>query len=341
MANGSNDVTTMLATLRATLVGATGQVDGLAALLNAQPPPQPPPPPPPNKRASIYVSGDTLYGTDGTPMPPFASIELMIGSGRTGPEVATYLDTCKALGATAVGPLFEGAPPTPGYIDTLLRLCENRGLLCLLNADHSGGRNWLLRPDIAAVINTHAWVILQCEVEQGAGVSAESWRDAAIAYVKAMRAVYPIKPLRVGLPDGGRNVGPALKYATAVRDADPGMGGLMFAPQMYWSTRTSWYQGLGGFAAGSAGEMAAVKRIAAADGVYMFAGVDKTDDVGDTGEDAIMAEQIADGVSTQVWVLNNDNANQLVNDPADATTITSVGSAVSKRLKAYPRLVLS
>lgn len=255
-------------------------------------------------------------------------------------DVLKFLDTCKSLGATAVGPLIEQSP-TATFVDGLLAACGSRGLLCLLNGDHCGGRAFFLRPDIAAVVNAHRWVILQCEVEQGAGISAETWRDNAIAYVKAMRALYPDKPLRVGLPDGGRNIGPALRYATAVVAADPGVGGLMFAPQMYWSTKSSWYQGIGGFAAGSAGEMAAIKRIAKVDEVYMFAGVDRTDDVGDTGEDAIMVEQIADGVSCQVWVLNNDGANQLVNEPTMASTITPIGAAVSTRLKQFPRMVLS
>jgi hypothetical protein len=298
------------------------------------------PPPPPPARPNLYVEGDKLFRKDGVELPEFASIEFMIGGGTTPTRVKQIISTCVALGATAVGPLMQGNP-TATFVRTLLQATREAGLICLLNADHCGGSSYLVRQEIANVVNEFDHVILQAEVELGSGMSDEAWRDQAVNFVRKMAAAYPAKPLRVGLPDGGRNIGPALKYAKAVVDATQHKGGLLFAPQMYWSTRGGWYQGLGGFVAGFDGTMQALRRIAAQDGVYMFSGTDETDDVGLTNQSTILDEADKQGTSVQVWALTGDGiGNNLVGDAGNVATITSVGRAVQAQLKDYPRIVL-
>jgi hypothetical protein len=303
---------------------------------------EPPPPPPPPARPNLYVQGDKLFRKDGVELPEFASIEVMISGTSSLSRIQSVVNTVKELGATAIGPLPQGSP-TIQFLKDLLRVTREANLICLFNADHCGGSGFLKRPDVAAVLNAADHVILQAEVElaNDGSMSDDAWLSQAIDFVKNLSSVYPDKPLRVGLPNGGRNISPALKFAKRVVDTCAHKGGLLFAPQMYWSITGNWYQSLAGLPRGFDGTLAALKAIAAQDGVYMFAGTDETDDVGRTNQAQILDESDKQNTSVQVWALSGDGmGNNLVGDITRPSTITSVGVAVRDQLKDFPRIVL-
>jgi hypothetical protein len=101
-----------------------------------------------------------------------------------------------------------------------------------------------------------------------------------------------------------------LASGAAVLAGDP-LRNVCFTWQAYWreATQSGWsYQGENGYPSGIAGTKLAIQACAAS-GLCFVIGLDWRDDVGLTGELALMDECHRLGVSYQHWVLTGDGSN--------------------------------
>lgn len=297
-------------------------------------PPPPPPPPPPTGKTNMYVDGAKLRAPNGVECK-IRGIESMYGPTAAG-STSAWVKCNKDLGCNAIGPLPQSVNVTE--FRDLLKTTRDAGLVMLFNADHMGGRSALKRPDLVSLINEFDNCIIECEIELGAGGNDNGWVSSAKAFVADLRnAGYRKQPIKVGSPDGGRNLAPALRRGKEVLDADPEKN-LIFTWQAYWSTSSGWYQGLGGFSNGLAGIKQACQ--AAADsGLCFVVGLDAVDDVGDTGSETLMTELERLQIGWQWWVLSNGNdPNAMVSNALNASSVTARGRIVSANLKATARL---
>jgi hypothetical protein len=320
-------------------VSLLAEIDRLKKLIPGPPPPPPPDPVP----GGLRVTGGALVTAAGLPVQ-YRGIECMwgpISSGNAGKAV----EAMRAFGANAIGPLFQRNQSTASHVRTAILESESRGMMCAVNADHTGqGRSWLKQPPIVAECNEGKGVILQCEVELGdkASMTAVQWRDLAITFVKELRAAGHKAPIRVGSPSGGRSPSYALEQGAAVLKADP-LASLIFTWQAYWDRdpSTGWeYATSEGFARGTEGALQCAERLKAS-GLCWLVGLDGADDIGPTPymELAIRLHEL--GIAWQWWAMQVNDAygNGLVNDPLTSLTKPPFGGDVKALLKEQGRAV--
>lgn len=291
--------------------------------------------PPASSHLGIYIDGDVLRNKAGAAQGPFCSVEAMLYSLS---DVTRAVAQAKQINATAIGPLLDTGLENVAGVRAVLDQTLAAKLICHLNFDHAG-ELWR-DPAIRAVVNDpkYTHVGIEIAVELGSGMMSSAWRTQAIAFGKEMSAAFPDRPFRVGLPDGGRNPAPAMQFGAEVLAAIGHRAGVWFAPQMYWSKTSGWYQSLGGFPSGLAGSLAAVAALAAIPGVLWGIGTDFVDDVGSTGQKEILAAARAAGAPVQSWVLQGDEmGNNLF---SGATTLTAAGLEVQAAFALFPRIVL-
>lgn len=303
----------------------------------ATPPTVPPVVTPPvgGTHLGIWIDGDVLRNKANVAQGPFCSVEAMLYSLA---DVTRAVAQAKQVNATAIGPLLDTGLENVAGVRAVLDQTMAAGLICWLNFDHAG-ELWR-DPSVRAAVNDpkYSHVGLEIAVELGSGMSSSAWRTQAIAFGKEMSAAFPDRPFRIGLPDGGRNPEPAMQFGAEVLAAIGHRAGCWFAPQMYWSKTTGWYQSLGGFPSGLAGSLAAVATLAAIPGVLWGVGSDFVDDIGLTGQKEILAAARAAGMPAQSWVLSGDSmGNNLF---SSATVLTQAGLEVQAAFALFPRITL-
>lgn len=268
--------------------------------------PPPPPPPPPTSNVRLYTDGGTLRTKKGTPVV-LRGIELMYGSNAHGVGPAELCNRLKALGANALGPLFQPGTNSVAHVKALCDAARAAGLIVGINADHAGGRAWINTPDMVALCNGYDHVYLQNEIETDpSNPTDDQWQAAVTDLVMSYRNAGHKSLVKVGAPQGGRRVGFPLRRGAAVRAADPEHN-VAFSWQAYWEASTEgWdYQSGEGFADGLAGTLQAIRAVAQS-GLCFIVGLDWRDDIGLTGWPELAAECQAQKVSFQHWVLTND-----------------------------------
>jgi hypothetical protein len=260
-------------------------------------------------------------------------------------DITTAVAQAKAIGATAMGPLLDGNLETAVGVAATLDQTLAAQLICWLNFDHAGDL-WK-RPDVRTVVNDPKYphVGLELAVELGSGMSAEAWRTQAITTGKEISAAFPDRPFRIGLPDGGRNPGPAIKYGKDVLAGIGHRAGCWFAPQAYWSKTSGWYQSLASsglptgaapFRSGINGTLDAIRYLASLAEAWGV-GTDMVDHVGLTGQAEILEVALALGMPAQSWALSGDG---MGNNLFSGGVLTQAGLEVQRVFLRYPRIAL-
>lgn len=197
------------------------------------------------------------------------------------------------------------------------------------------GRLWITEPKIVAIANRYPGVFLCVEVETDPpSPTNDEWEASVKDLVSAYRSAGHLALIKVGAPQGGRHVRFPLARGAAVVAHDP-LKRVCFTWQAYWkeAVSTGWhYQGDNGFAAGVAGTKAAITACANS-GLAFVIGLDWTDDVGTTGELALIAEADLREVGVQHWALFGDGMGNNVKEGWQLTTNTSVGTQVLAALR--------
>ena len=312
----------------------------LEALIPAPPVPVPPTPVPPTpvpstNKTGLYVDGGTLRTKNGSPVV-IRGIEMMYGPTSVS-NTTTVINNIKNFGANALGPLFQsGNPSSDAAVQNCINIARSKGLIVGVNADHTGdGRNWIKKQSIVQMCNAADNVFLQCEVEQGDDSNAIQWRDASIAFVKALRDAGHKSPIKVGSPLGGRLPHFALQQGKAVVDADP-LKSVIFTCQMYWKNHTNGWQfsNEAGFSSGTPGALEACDAMRAS-GLCFIVGLDGKDDIGETPYVEIANRLHQHGIGWQYWALmvGDSYGNGIVADTLSTTPKMPYGPTVVGLLK--------
>jgi len=300
-----------LADREAKIVALEAEVLALKAQLAAQPPPpvNPPPPPPMGSHPRLYTAGGKLYTRNGEEVQ-LRGIELMILTDVLNVGPVEIAKRCKALGANTISPLFRASSSSAAAVQAWCDAAKAEGLIIGVNADHiSGGRAWLCKPEIVAVCNACPHVFLECEVETDEVQDGDDarWIAGVKSLIDDLRAAGHKSIIKVGAPQGGRRVEFPLKSGAQVVNLDP-LKQVVFTFQAYWKESTAgsqWYQNCAGVAAGLAGTKQALTKCAQS-GLCFIPGFDWEDDIGTTGELALMDHAHSLGLSYQHWALTGD-----------------------------------
>jgi hypothetical protein len=197
------------------------------------------------------------------------------------------------------------------------------------------GRLWITEPKMVAICNRYPGIFLECEVETDPpNPTNEEWEASVKNLIDAYRTAGHEAIIKVGAPQGGRQVRYPLAKGAAVAAYDPKKR-TAFTWQAYWKEAAvaGWhYQGDNGFAAGVAGTKQAIQACANS-GLCFIVGFDWIDDVGLTGELALIAEADLRDVSCQHWVLYGDGMGNNLKEGWQLTTSTTMGTQVLAALK--------
>lgn len=197
------------------------------------------------------------------------------------------------------------------------------------------GRLWITEPKIVALCNRYPGIFLECEIETDPPAPTnDEWEASVKALIDALRGAGHEAVIKVGAPQGGRQVKYPLARGAAVAAHDPKKR-TAFTWQAYWkeAVNTGWhYQGDNGYAAGVAGTKQAIQACANS-GLCFILGFDWVDDVGPTGELALIAEADLRDVSCQHWALYGDGMGNNVKEGWQLTTNTAIGTQVLGALK--------
>lgn len=197
------------------------------------------------------------------------------------------------------------------------------------------GRLWITEPKIVAICNRYPGIFLECEIETDPpSPTNDEWEASVKNLIDAYRTAGHEAIVKVGAPQGGRQVKYPLARGAAVAAYDPKKR-TAFTWQAYWkeAVNTGWhYQGDNGYAAGVAGTKQSIQACANS-GLCFIIGLDWIDDVGLTGELALIAEADLRDVSVQHWVLYGDGIGNNVKEGWQLTTNTAVGTQVLNALK--------
>lgn len=209
------------------------------------------------------------------------------------------------------------------------------------------GRLWITEPKIVALCNRYPGIFLECEIETDpANPTNDEWLQSVCGLINDLRGAGHEAIIKVGAPQGGRHVRYPLARGAAAVAHDP-LKRTAFTWQAYWkeAVNVGWhYQGDNGYAAGVTGTLQAIQACANS-GLCFILGFDWVDDVGPTGELALIAEADRREVSCQHWALYGDGLGNNVKSGSQLSTNTTVGNQVLSALKvkgaAKARLVAS
>jgi uncharacterized protein YndB with AHSA1/START domain len=281
-------------------------------------------------KPGLWVDGATLRTKTGAKVV-VRGIEAMYGPTSASNPAGIHA-VVTALGANTYSPLPQQNQSTAATLKALLEESRKAGLVLGLNGDHMGnGRARLCAPEVVALVNQYDHVFLECEVETGWGQTPAQWVAGVNEMVAAFRAAGYKCPIKVGSPDGGRSPRLPLAFGAEVVEADPEHS-IIFTWQAYWASDSNagWtYQEHNGFAKGLPGIKACCEAIASS-GLCFVVGLDKVDDVGDTGSDVLMQELERLGIGWQWWVLfNGGDPNGMLSNALNAASLTATGQTVS------------
>jgi hypothetical protein len=253
------------------------------------------------------------------------------GNAPTTKSAAVLCAAVKKMGANIFSPLVKTTNLTE--IKALLDACRANNLICAFNPDQGGQLPFTIQPATVALLKQYEDILLlnletELQGQQDGGYTGDQWVADRIVTVTALRNAGYKCPIRVGSPNGGRAPLYALTRGAEVLAADP-LKNLFFACQLYWGA--NYYESLAGVPTGAAGRNAFVDA-AKASSLCFLIGTDSTDDVGDTGEPAILDRVQLDDLGVMHWELldfgssSDDDVMQ-----QDAVTLTALGVTIQRR----------
>lgn len=292
-------------------------------------PPPPPPPPPPPTGVIRALPGGGFTNAAGNPLV----IRGVESWAFTNTNLNAMCAAVKTLGANCVSPLFMGTDLT--RLKALCEAAKSNGLLLAFNPDQGGKLTFMLSDGAVNILKQYEdRLILNYNTElsgtQDGGYTSSQWVNDSKTLVTLVRARGFKCPIRIGSPNAGRAPRYALDRGAEVLAADSEHN-LVFACQVYWGT--GYYQGLAGFPNGAIGRAAFITA-AKNSPVCFLLGFDSTDDVGDTGEPAMMDRCQELGMSYQHWELADPDGSDDDLVAGDLVTLTPLGRSIQARWRA-------
>lgn len=347
-----DQLTSDLARVSTDLANALERIKELESQLPGEPEPPVPSEPPTPSMKRLWVDGSKLRSKTGHEVV-IRGIEMMYGSNANNVGAAEFCSRMLQLGANAISPLFVDERQwnanaknygTEAVLTPLLDAARKAGLIVGINADHQyhqapRGRDWLAQPWLVSLANGYDNVFLECEIETPNGQSAEQWSEGVKGLVKFLREAGHKSLIKVGGPFYGRRVKEPLAKCKEVLLADPERN-VMFTFQAYWGevTNGNWsYQTDNGFQRHLIGTKDALTACANS-GCVFLPGLNWRDDVGTTGELALMDHCHQLGLGYQHWVLAGDglwaDSNILSHWNLGLDSITTTGRQLQTKLLA-------